>query len=248
MPDLIGYKIMTIERRFAGRLTEEYKLVALAYPHIDEFQFSVASIVSLYVKSRSSAKLKILEIGSGDGITTDLLLGEIGNNLLVAIDSEPQMVTLATSNLQSLHSSKNFSVECHDALLYLRSLPDQSLDVIVSVWTLHNFLKSYREEVLNEIFRVLKTEGMFINGDKFAQDTPTHFKNLDTQLRRFFDSYLPINKHDFLRDFVLHNVSDESPERLLIEAEYIKTLKMLGYKEIIVSYRECMEAIIVAEK
>jgi SAM-dependent methyltransferase len=233
------------EKRFIGRLTEEYHLVALAYPHIEEFQSKVSSLAHEHLRTIQAGK--VVEIGCGDGITTDLLLNGLGVHELVAIDNEPKMVEQAKRNLGLIDRPQNFSVECADALAYLRTLEDTSVDVVATVWTLHNFLKEYRAQVVREIVRVLRPGGLFVNGDKYAQGPSTHAVALNQQLRRFFDAYLPLGKYDFLRDFVLHNVADEAPDRLMTEADSLSEVAEMGCRANVV-YRNGMEGVLVAKK
>ena len=235
------------DHRYKNILANEYRLIKLSYPHIDEFQGKVAECVQAYSRNEEK-KLRIIEIGCGDGLTTGTLLSSCNDIDLIAVDIEPEMIKLAEKNLAEWRDRRTFELIISDALTYLYSEPDCSFDIVVSAWTLHNFNKSYRLSVLNSIYRVLKPNGLLVNGDKYARNDVTHHESLIIQMKRFFDAYLPIAQYEFLRDFVIHNLEDESPERIMRENEFIQDLSAIGFINITNVYRELMEAVYIASK
>lgn len=196
--------MMPREHRYRGILADEYRLVKLSYPHIDEFQGKVGERIRRYSEIHGEASLRILEIGCGDGLTTDVILSASEHICLVAIDIESEMIKRAEENLSGWKGNRHFELIMADALTYLRSVPEGSFDIVASAWTLHNLNTSYRLSVLKSIYKALKPKGLFVNGDKFAPSDDLHHEHLVTQMKRFFDAYIPIGQYEFLRDFVIH--------------------------------------------
>lgn len=240
--------MMPRERRYRGVLVDEYRLVKLSYPHIDEFQGRVGECVRRYREDNPECFLRILEIGCGDGLTTDVILSVSENMKLVAIDIEPEMIKKAEENLTSWKRIRQFELVVADALTFLRSTSEGNYDIVTSAWTLHNFNTSYRISVLKLIYKALKPKGLFVNGDKFAASDDLHHEHLVTQMRRFFEAYIPIGQYEFLKDFVIHNLHDESPRRIMKEIDYRRDLHAIGFVSIQDVYRELMEVVYIAKK
>lgn len=91
--------------------------------------------------------------------------------------------------------------------------PAGSQDLVASAYTVHNFLETYRDQVLNEIFRVLRPSGIFVNGDRYAlDDTAAHTRLMQDDVRRYFKVFSSINRFDLLEQWVLHLFGDESAD------------------------------------
>jgi SAM-dependent methyltransferase len=87
------------EHRDRGILADEYRLVKLAYPHMDEFQGIVGECIKGYCPRQDVDKIQVLEVGCGDGLTTSIILEAREGIFLTAIDIEPAMLALAKANL-----------------------------------------------------------------------------------------------------------------------------------------------------
>jgi tRNA (cmo5U34)-methyltransferase len=76
-----------------------------------------------------------------------------------------------------------------DVLSALQQLPEGSQDLVASAYTVRNFLETYRDQVLNEIFQVLRPSGIFVNGDRYALgDTAAHTRLTQDDVRRYFSA------------------------------------------------------------
>jgi hypothetical protein len=95
---------------------------------------------------------------------------------------------------------------------------------------------------------VLRPGGLFVNADKYAEADEQRFRALQVALGRFFDAFVPLGKLDLLRDWVLHNVADQGPDRVMKEADAVGELREIGFREIAVCDRHNMEAVLTARK
>ncbi len=219
-----------------------------AYPHYEEMESKIGAVVAGYRPALPQSAIEVLDIGCGDGITADVILASRGDVKLTAIDNEPKMVKQAQRNLNDWHRNREFMIIQVDALQYLRGVNVPRFDVVASAFTLHNFQCSYRDEVLGETFRVLKPGGVFVNADKYAPDGQQQFEALVIQLERFFEAFLPLGKHELLKDWVLHNVADQAPDRVMKEKDSIRAMHDLGFVDVDVLNRNNMEAVLVGTK
>jgi len=83
------------ERRFAGKLSDDYPLWRLARPFLDEVHEAFAKELRGFTKGRSGP-LRVLDIGMGmgDGAITEILLQDAKLDV-TGIDNEPKMIEQA---------------------------------------------------------------------------------------------------------------------------------------------------------
>jgi tRNA (cmo5U34)-methyltransferase len=234
------------EHRFSGSLAEEYERITLAYPEFESFQRVMIRRIGNHIRSMDPP-IHILEIGTGNGFTTRLLvdMGERGNQATVtSIDNDPEMLSQAAEHI----TSPTCTLLEADALSFLQDQPDDTWDVVASAFTIHNMERDYREEVEREIHRVLSSGGLFANADKYAPDGQERFEALAYQVERFFDAFVPSGRTELLRKWVLHNIDDQSPRYVMYASEAIPRLNALGFRKVTLEGRSHMEAVLFAGK
>lgn len=135
-----------------------------------------------------------------------------------------------------------------DLLGYLEGEHSNSYDAVLSGFTLHNCLNTYRRDVYKEVIRVLKPGGIFVNIDKYAvEDEKVHKENLEWQIKQF-EVFEKVGKPEMKKQWVEHYHADEDANVILKEVVYIDELKNVGFVNIEKIYRNHLDAVIVAEK
>ena len=183
----------------------------------------------------------------GDGAITQLLLAD-AKLAVTGVDNEPKMIKRAHERLAADLSSARLKIVLDDALHFLTNQPSHAFDIIASGFVLHNLTADYRAGLYNEIWRVLAPSGLFVNADKYAQAGEAHREALGWQLTRFFDVFVPRQRYDLWRAWVLHYVEDEAPDRVMPEADAITRLNDLGFADVRIAYRLHMDAVLIAHK
>lgn len=236
---------MKIERRFRGRMGDEYSLIRRILPHFDELQAQVGRELA----RRRKQPARVIEIGCGDGRTTRAILAACPEAFVTAIDSEPKMIARAKQALQAAIRGGRCEVVRADARQFLAGRPAESAEAVASAMTLHNLTFRYRRELHREIHRVLVRGGLFVNADKYApQDDTARFEALRVALGRFFGTLVPMRRYALLKEWVLHNVADQAPDRVMKEGDAIQELREIGFAPISLRDRANMEAVLVARK
>ncbi len=234
---------MKEEYRFSSFFGKEYHLFTLCYPHYEEFQKNIIHAID----RKEDDLFKALEVGTGPGETTLFFFKKFLKAEVICVDNEKVMVDQAKENLREYKERTSFVLS--DALEYLKSLENNSIDVFFSGYTLHNFNQEYRVDFLKEIFRVLKPNGVFVNGDKYAlDDLKERCKAFNWSIQRFLNVYPKNERENLCYDWIIHMSEDEGKEKIMPESVSKKLMQEIGFKEISIKYREKMEAVLFARK
>jgi ubiquinone/menaquinone biosynthesis C-methylase UbiE len=233
------------ESRFSDELGEEYDLFSVVLPHQDLIQKE--SVLSLKKGLVGKNNPSVLEIGFGTGITTKEILSCIKGINLISIDNEPKMYERAKNNLEKTVSDFSF-LKMQDALSFLKSQPSENLDGIISVWVIHNLLKEEQSDVLKEIFRVLKSGGFFVNGDKIVVSNKHEYQKDFSWQIDLFNKFSEMKRDDLRILWTEHYKEDADKSRLIKQDEYKKHLLSIGFRKVSFSNRNHLDVIAVAVK
>ncbi len=234
-------------QRFQGKAGEEYQLFKLACPHYDELERVVGEVIAKRYSNSEQKIIGALELGCGPGYTTSVILSADSRIRVKAVDNEPVMISQARTCLEDYVKEGRVELVEQDALTYLQSLEDESVDVFASGFTLHNFDNEYRNQVLNEVYRIMKKGGLFVNADKYARDEE-HNEDLQWQLQQFREKYDAIGRPDLKEEWTKHYLEDEAPKVIMLEEEAIAEMKKIGFSSIDILLRKKMEAILSCQK
>lgn len=236
--------------RFSGVLGEYYNLRSLAMSYHEQFQDTVKDTLIQFAEEHPElSELKVLEVGTGTGLTSVRVLEADPRIKLTTIDADGNLMEKAKQVLEDVADRIEFINQ--DILSALQAMADESIDAMASALTIHNFPPEYREEMMKELTRVLKSGGLFVNADKYAlDDLEAHKQSLQEQIDSFdiFDTMnVPgVDLPKLKQDWIQHYEDDEKTK--ITQSEQIKMLEELGFENIRVIFRESMEATITAIK
>ncbi len=233
---------------FSGVIGKDYELLNLICPLATQMSRLVGEAAAEYASS-TTVNCNVVELGGGTGITTLALLTASDKLNILSIDNEPVMQEQATQHLAKWVKQGNLSFCGDDALTALKNMASNSVDTLASAYTLHNFLATYRQQVIREIFRVLKPGGLFINGDRYAlDDLVKHTRLIQNEVSGYFKVLTRINKLDVLEHWIVHLFNDESENHVMREAVALAELKTAGFSGIKLAHRLEVNALVTAIK
>jgi len=236
---------MNNDKRFAGVLGGgEYDLLKKALWYYDDLEDTVAKQVAQAVSNVDNPKL--LEIGIGSGITTAFVLNEIGatkNIEIYAIDNEQKMLDEAEQRFSGIDGLKFIAADIFE---YLKDIEDGYFDACYSGYVIHNFDPVARGQLFKELGRVIKTGGVFVNGDKIVLDDPTLQKEAYEKEVKTFNAFDEIGRPDIREEWTSHYAEDEKVR--FAEAEQKKVLEENGFNRVKFVFRELMGCVAVATK
>jgi ubiquinone/menaquinone biosynthesis C-methylase UbiE len=234
---------------FKGILGLRYHRLIQAVPSYRNVQKAVAQTICKIYKQRGFEESHIVEIGSGYGTTIGAIVRTDMNCTVTGVEKEQDMLQSAEIELSQYKCQNKVRLVLADALKYLQGLETESIDVIASAYTFHNWNHNYRWDVLIEIYRVLRPQGLFVNGDKYANDNEAqHFQNFYDQISSFFNHFKNSADSDLLQAAVMHYISDESPDRLIKESSAKAELLKIGFQKAQSITRFQLEAVVQALK
>lgn len=238
----------TFDAMFSGIIGQEYQMLKLICPYATEMSRLVGLEVAEFC-NQQAAKVEVMELGGGTGITTLSILSAAENLRVLSVDNEPTMQNQAKQGLHKWVDAGRLTFSADDALTALQSREDNSVDVLASAYTLHNFEAGYRLQVIQELYRVLKPGGRFINGDRYALDDMTeHTRNTQQEVAGYFKVLTELKRLDLLEHWMLHLFSDESENHIMRESIAIKQLGNAGFSKIQLKSRNGVNALVIAVK
>ena len=233
---------------FSGVIGQEYQMLKLICPYATEMSRLVGVEVA-EVSRHKQTDLHVLELGGGTGITTLSILSAADTFQVLSVDNEPTMQNQAKQSLQEWVKAGRLTFSADDALSALQKLDDNSVDVVASAYTLHNFTADYRQKVIQNVFRVLKPAGQFINGDRYAlDDVNAHTRLTQQEVAGYFKVLTQINRLDLLEHWIIHLFNDESENHIMRESIAMQQLMNVGFAKIQLKLRKDVNALMIAVK
>lgn len=205
-----------------ARLSEERDVTLRLTPHID----TLNDVVSRLIKDRSQRIFSpIVELGTGTGATTASILQRSPDTQLVCVDFNNSRLERAAVRLAPHLGQITF--EASDAVNYLKTLKDGSVECVVTASMLHNLPLQYRRIILSEVHRVLNPGGIFVDADKHGYRDP----NIDEELFRQQIALIAQNFMDepeYGRNWIAHFTEDYDKDEK--REDYLGYLEDMGFE------------------
>lgn len=237
-----------LKNRFDKKLQEENQIIA-DFSHGSSVLKIITALEVRKMKPHLASpskgeeyKIKVLEIGCGEGNFTEYFLRYNPKLKIDALDISDKMIAGAKKKLATWRKNINFI--CQDGLEFLKNSPE-NYDMIISSWTVHNFKWTEKTELFKVIYNRLGNGGKLFLLDKVYSDNFKESKKQFDKLCRRYKNYLPA---DLSREIISHAKQDFSESYRMDEKNILNKLKVAGFKEVKIIDREAEEAILTARK
>lgn len=230
---------------FSSEMGWNYHLVELVYEKYRNFQSEIGNILK-YEFSQDGEHIS-LELGTGTGITTKIILESINLRSLVSLDVNADMLESAAKKIDT----KILTLIQEDILDFLRQTKDNTFNSIISGFTIHNFERAHRYNIYKEIYRVLKPRGIFVNADKFVSDNKqVALKSLSYRLSRYKKVFSRYNEIKLLKEWIKHYEDDFTQEKRMQFGETKQLLEKIGFRNVLFFHKSEIEmlGILTAKK
>jgi ubiquinone/menaquinone biosynthesis C-methylase UbiE len=172
---------------------------------------------------RNTPQPLIIDLGCGTGVSTGYLLSAVPSAQIIAVDSSDKMLEAIPEELMF---SFRIQWRVEDMSATLSKFSDESLDVAVNAYAIHNMAPTERHKVFALIARKLKKGGLFISADKIAvSDEAEHKAMLEERVvayKGLADKGLPQQSKEWLS----HLQNDEAIR--MKESEIFEQFASLG--------------------
>jgi len=107
--------------------------------------------------------IEVLELGSGTGYLTEMIIAKNPHASVTCIDMTPEMIGIAMEK----DSLKDVNFIEGD---FREVWPDKKFDLIISTLCFHHLTDNDRYDILVKIHKSLNEKGIFVNGDVFKPE------------------------------------------------------------------------------
>lgn len=121
--------------------------------------------IAAYLPSSFKPK-KILDLGCGNGITSQVLLKSFPHAHYTLVDASAEMIAGCQARFQHLPH-----FQYHQAFFQDLDLSGESFDLIVACLSIHHLKETEKQDFLNKIIPWLQTGGFFIYSDLMIDAT-----------------------------------------------------------------------------
>jgi len=233
-----------MKKRYSKDMLETYDVIRLAIPFYDTFQSKVAEFIKNFFGKASP--IRIIDLGCGTGLTSIGVLEQMPYAEITLVDYDPIVIEQAKKRLKNYEKRTLFILE--DGLKYLKKLPDNSCEAVISALMLHNLKSTLRLKYLEEIYRILIKGGVFVNADKYASDDEEkHKRDLEFHLN-CFEVFKRKISEEVAENWRKHFMEDMEQDKIMFSKRSVVQLKKIGFSSVKEYYRNHMFAVLVAEK
>lgn len=236
------------EPRFSGQLVDDHELVKRSRPPAENNYAEIIPAIRDHFRGYNKSIIFTIEIGSGDGDATEYILRVDPRTKILAVDPEPKMIERLEKRFRGEYLIGRVVPSMMKISEVASMVSDNTVDLIVSALTLHNFHKDERHKVLESCYRMLSPGGLFINHDKYMPDDPVEFAERDAYQRSLYDIHLTYGRPD-IKDLMLkHHLGDIHPDNVMKENESLEEMAKIGFKNSHFEFKTRIKANMVATK
>jgi tRNA (cmo5U34)-methyltransferase len=214
-------------------LTEKYLSGVRGAIPLAKEQFDV---ILRLIKLNNKSVETFLDIGSGDGILSTIILSNHQKAKGVLLDISGHMINAAQEKLSDFKDNLKFIVYDYSNKNWVQQVRHKlPYDVIISGLSIHHQTDERKKELYNEIYDLLSPGGLFINLEHVA--SPTEWVN---QLFNdcFIDSLFELHKKEdpsVTRENIaddLYNRPDKEANILAPVEKQCEWLRTIGFKDV----------------
>lgn len=232
--------------RYSDTINHDYDKIITAWPYRKELLRTFQRVIRRHFLNAGQEEIIAIEIGSGTGEATKHILKSDKRIKVAAVDIDEVMIQSLESKLD--HHMDRIRTIREDALEYMKGLDSNTCDLFSSSWTLHNFEQNKRWDILEEAYRILKPEGLFVAMDKYVPDKlRKEAKLFYLHMQRIMNLDLGLDRQA-VHDLIQHEKDDRAPDFKMKEQDAIITMKIIGYKGIKIVQRKERDAVLIAYK
>ncbi|WOF16124.1 class I SAM-dependent methyltransferase [Methanoplanus sp. FWC-SCC4] len=207
------------KEHFDGIENEYERMIIKIIPSAEDFFGSALSFVP-------DKKIRVLELGSGTGFVTSMIIEKNKYVDITCIDLSPGMLEVAMKKPE-------LSDVCFIAGDFREIWGEGNFDVVITTLCLHHLPGQDREMIIKKIYDSLNKGGVFINGDVFTAGNSNEEKmNLEWWKENMIENGLPLDEADSMIQKRINN-----SQYFDTIHGYYRKMKSAGFKDIYHPYK-----------
>lgn len=181
--------------------------------------------------------LEVLDIGSGTGHTSRVILEKFPHAYVTGIDFSHNMICRSLEQLAKYDGRyRVLEQDCNIAEF------DRKYDVVISAFTIHNSSTNNQKKLTEKIFDALNQRGIFVNADFLKGENSA----IEQEYRKIYETHLRqnLNGHE-LSVWLHHAFKQDNPRKY---SEQKRDLDEAGFKKVELIWQLNNQGIYVARK
>ncbi|WP_342678220.1 class I SAM-dependent methyltransferase [Methanofollis sp. UBA420] len=189
------------------------------------------------VSSLPDGETSVLELGSGTGYVTEMVLRASTAASVTCIDMDPAMLAVARRK-ETLRGVSFLEGDFRDIW------PEEQFDIVLTSLCLHHLSDQDRAAVVRRIHTTLRPGGIFVNGDVFRGVTSEE-EERDCRLwqQAMAENGLPVEEIE-----AMLARREKNAACLNTLPGYLQKMKDAGFRQITCSYRHSIYAVVTCTR
>lgn len=152
------------------------KHVKASVPMYAEIQRMIAEISQFFIRENDIA----IDLGCSTGTTMKLIDEAVAKDFrIIGLDSSDQMLKYARDNIHLVAETSFYPKDLNDGINLKDLLKDEPVSLIYSLYTLQFIKLEKRQNLINEIYDLLREDGAFMLAEKI-EGTNARFNEMMT--------------------------------------------------------------------
>ncbi len=215
---------------FDGIENEYEGMIMKIIPSAEDFFGSVLSFVP-------EGRIRVLELGSGTGFVTSMLVEKKREMEITCIDLSPAMLEVAKEKPE-LSGAEFITGDFREVW------GEGFYDFVLTTLCLHHLPAEDRAFVIAKIYNSLNKDGVFVNGDVFAAESVNEENlNIEWWRREMINSGFSHKEAD-----LMIQKREDNYAYLDIIPDYTGKLASAGFKDVLLPYKNRIYGVVVGFK
>ena len=211
-----------VQEHFEQQVREYEKLMIRLVPYYKEQHEIIQSLLPDDIHK----EYRVLDLGCGDGILSELILKRLPNASVVGFDITDGMLESFKNKISKITS--NFKTIRGD---YKTESFGTGYDIIVSGMTLHHLTFNERQIFYSKLFESMNTKGVYISNDIIVDEDP----KVKEEQYSFWKSFMESNGEDPEFWYSKHMEKDHP----VTISQQLEWLRLSGFSEVACYWRFC---------
>lgn len=218
------------EEHFHDRPDAYEDLIVRIVPDARTFFGTVVSFVP-------GGEISVLELGSGTGYVTEMILRADPEASVTCIDMDPAMLAVARKK-DLLHKVSFLEGD------FRTVWPEKQFDLVLTSLCLHHLPDQDRAAVIGRIHETLRPGGIFVNGDAFRGAT----QDEEEAVRRLWRDEMRENGLPAGEVESMLSKRERNTGYLDTLPGYLQKMKDAGFKQVVCPYRHGIYAVVAGTR